>query len=50
MSLGRSLLRLGLLIVVAALLAAAYLSLAPIGDAAPHPFNHDRNAVWIAHR
>jgi len=50
MTVGRSLLRLGLLIVVAALLAAAYLSLAPIGDAAPHPFNHDRNAVWLAHR
>jgi len=50
MTIGRGLLRLGLLIVVAALLAAAYLSLAPIGDAAPHPFNHDRNAVWLAHR
>jgi len=50
MSLGRGLLRLALLVVVAALLAAAYLSLAPIGDAAPHPFNHDRNAVWLAHR
>jgi hypothetical protein len=49
-SYGRSLLRLGLLVLVAALLAAAYLSLAPVGDAAPHPFNHDRNAVWIAHR
>ena len=50
MILGRSLLRLGLLIVLAGLLAAAYLSLAPIGDAAPHPFNHDRNAAWLAHR
>jgi hypothetical protein len=50
MSPGRSLLRLGLLIVLAALLMAAWLSLAPIGDAAPHPFNHDRNAVWLAHR
>jgi len=50
MTFGRGLLRLALLFVVAALLAAAYLSLAPIGDAAPHPFNHDRNAVWLAHR
>jgi hypothetical protein len=49
-TLGRGLLRVGLLLVVAALLAAAWLSLAPIGDAAPHPFNHDRNAVWLAHR
>jgi hypothetical protein len=50
MTLGRGLLGVGLLAVVAALLAAAFLSLAPIGDAAPHPFNHDRNAVWLAHR
>jgi len=50
MSLGRNLVRLALLLVVAGLLAAAYLSLAPVGDAAPHPFNHDRNAVWLAHR
>jgi hypothetical protein len=50
MSVGRSLVRLALLLVLAALLAAAWLSLAPVGDAAPHPFNHDRNAVWVAHR
>jgi hypothetical protein len=50
MSRGRSLLGLALLLVLAGLLAAAYLSLAPVGDAAPHPFNHDRNAVWLAHR
>ena len=30
--------------------AAAYLGLAPFGDAAPHPFNQDRNAVWLEHR
>jgi len=29
---------------------AGYLGYAPAGDAAPHPFNHDRNAVWLAHR
>jgi len=27
-----------------------YLAFAPIGDTAPHPFNHDRNAVWLEHR
>jgi hypothetical protein len=30
--------------------ALLYLAYAPAGDAAPHPFNHDRNAVWIEHR
>ena len=24
--------------------------LAPAGDDRPHPFNHDRNAVWLEHR
>ncbi len=28
----------------------AYLAYAPVGDSAPHPFNHDRNAVWLEHR
>ena len=28
----------------------AYLSYAPAGDARPHPFNQDRNAVWLEHR
>jgi Glycosyl hydrolases family 18 len=27
-----------------------YLALAPVGDEAPHPFNQDRNAVWLEHR
>ena len=27
-----------------------YLGYAPAGDRAPHPFNHDRNAVWLEHR
>jgi hypothetical protein len=27
-----------------------YFAYAPVGDAAPHPFNHDRNAVWLEHR
>ena len=46
--------RLGLrLLAVLALAAAvglAYFSFAPAGDARPHPFNHDRNAVWLEHR
>lgn len=28
----------------------AYLAFAPAGDASPHPFNQDRNAVWLEHR
>ena len=28
----------------------AYLAYAPAGDPAPHPFNQDRNAVWLEHR
>jgi len=27
-----------------------YFAFAPVGDTAPHPFNHDRNAVWLEHR
>ncbi len=27
-----------------------YLAYAPAGDARPHPFNQDRNAVWLEHR
>lgn len=32
------------------LLPMAWLALLPAGDAAPHPFNQDRNAVWLEHR
>jgi len=28
----------------------AWIALTPGGDAAPHPFNQDRNAVWLEHR
>jgi hypothetical protein len=41
------------LLVALVVLAGAcllYLGYAPAGDAAPHPFNHDRNAVWLEHR
>jgi hypothetical protein len=30
--------------------AAFYFAYAPVGDSAAHPFNHDRNAVWLEHR
>jgi hypothetical protein len=32
------------------LLPPAWLALAPAGDSATHPFNQDRNAVWLEHR
>jgi Glycosyl hydrolases family 18 len=43
----------GRLVAVAAVAAGAgllYFAYAPAGDSAPHPFNHDRNAVWLEHR
>ncbi len=48
--------RRGLAIRASVLLAAGgaallfFLAYAPAGDQAPHPFNHDRNAVWLEHR
>jgi hypothetical protein len=30
--------------------ALAWVALAPAGDLDPHPFNQDRNAVWLEHR
>jgi hypothetical protein len=41
------------LLALAAVAAAAglvYFAYMPAGDANPHPFNHDRNAVWLEHR
>jgi hypothetical protein len=35
---------------VAGAAGLAWLAWAPAGDFAPHPFNHDRNAVWLEHR
>ena len=46
----RSLLRLAFLLLLLGASIAAYVSWAPVGDAAPHPFNQDRNAVWLEHR
>jgi phosphopantetheinyl transferase (holo-ACP synthase) len=37
-------------VLAAAVGACAYLAYAPAGDAAPHPFNQDRNAIWLEHR
>jgi hypothetical protein len=38
------------LLVVGAAALLAYVAYAPAGDPAPHPFNQDRNAVWMEHR
>jgi hypothetical protein len=42
-------LKIGLLALLL-LLPMAWVSLSPAGDARPHPFNQDRNAVWLEHR
>lgn len=39
----------GLLVLAAGALAYLW-GHTPPGDYAPHPFNHDRNAVWLEHR
>jgi len=36
--------------VVAGAGGLAYFAYSPAGDYRPHPFNHDRNAVWLEHR
>jgi hypothetical protein len=36
--------------VTACAAAGLYLAWSPAGDQAPHPFNQDRNAVWLEHR
>ena len=38
------------LAVLAGVALLVYFAFAPVGDTAPHPFNHDRNAVWLEHR
>ena len=42
--------RLGVLVVLASAAGLVYFAYIPAGDADPHPFNHDRNAVWLEHR
>jgi hypothetical protein len=46
----RLVLRLAALLVVAGLAGLVYFAYAPVEDTAAHPFNHDRNAVWLEHR
>jgi hypothetical protein len=46
----RQTLRLAIFFALVALALVVYLCYAPAGDALPHPFNHDRNAVWLEHR
>ena len=50
MRLLRGILRALLLTAVLSVAGYLYLAYAPAGDAAPHPFNQDRNAVWLEHR
>jgi hypothetical protein len=38
------------LLVVLVAAACLYAAFAPYGDLAPHPFNQNRNAVWLEHR
>jgi hypothetical protein len=46
----RAFLRALALLTVLAVVAAVYVAYAPYGDTAAHPFNQDRNAVWLEHR
>ena len=46
----RTFLRAVVLIAVVGIAAGVYVAYAPYGDTAAHPFNQDRNAVWLEHR
>jgi hypothetical protein len=46
----RAALRVFALLVVLGIAAGVYIAYAPYGDTAAHPFNQDRNAVWLEHR
>ena len=50
MKLFRAFLRALALLTVLAVAAGVYVAYAPYGDTAAHPFNQDRNAVWLEHR
>ena len=50
MKLFRASLRVFVLLVVLGIAAGVYVAYAPYGDTAAHPFNQDRNAVWLEHR
>jgi hypothetical protein len=43
-------LRVMAVLLVLGALGLSWLGFAPTGDDRPHPFNHDRNAVWLEHR
>ncbi len=47
---GRLAVRLVALVAAVSLAGLGYFAYAPLEDAAAHPFNHDRNAVWLEHR
>ena len=46
----RALLRALALLTVLVVAAGVYVAYAPYGDTAAHPFNQNRNAVWLEHR
>jgi hypothetical protein len=46
----RLLARIAAVVVVAGLAGLVYFAYAPVEDKDAHPFNHDRNAVWLEHR
>jgi hypothetical protein len=46
----RASLRVLFLLVVLGIAAGVYVAYAPYGDTGTHPFNQDRNAVWLEHR
>ena len=50
MRLFRALVKTLAVVAVLAVVAGVYVAYAPYGDAAPHPFNQNRNAVWLEHR
>ena len=50
MKLFRASLRVFALLVVLGIAAGVYVAYAPYADTAAHPFNQDRNAVWLEHR
>jgi hypothetical protein len=46
----RFFLRTLVVVVVVGIAAGVYVAYAPYGETAAHPFNQDRNAVWLEHR
>ena len=50
MKLVRAVVRALLALAVLGIAGYLYLAYAPAGDTAAHPFNQDRNAVWLEHR